>query len=329
MSTASTYSSAQAIDLEQARRFRECCTRDVAFYRLPSAAGSAAPRVYTALVDPDAGRLLLLLEDLAGGEPGDALRGCGVARARAVIEAIATLHARWWEQAALSEMAWLPPWAGDPAARAARYRAQLGPVLERYGERIPTPVRDLALALQDHYAAVLAALNGPPTTLIHADLHLDNVLFTAAGDTPMARIIDWQSVTRGLGAFDIALFITGALSISDRRAAEHDLLKHYHQLLSASGVRDYTHGQLLDDYRLALLCQLGGTVGWPARVDLATLTGREHALVEALFEPGQLFAALEDHRTPLLVRLYACADIALGIACRWRRNRNAGRTSPA
>jgi hypothetical protein len=60
---------------------------------------------------------------------------------------------------------------------------------------------------------------------------------------------------------------------------------------------------LLDNYRLALLRQLAGTIGWRARVDLAALAGRERALVEAMSLPGRLFAALEDQHDALLARL--------------------------
>jgi aminoglycoside phosphotransferase (APT) family kinase protein len=303
----SSYSAAQAADPAQTRRFQERCAREKAFYRLLAAdvgLFAVAPRCYAALVDLDAGRLLLLLEDLAGGEAGDALSGCTLGQARAVIDAIATVHARWWQRPELSESGWLPRWASDPSASAARYRAQLGPVLERYGARIPPAVRDLALTLAggNRYAAVLEGLNGPPTTLIHADLHLDNVLF-AAGATPGARIIDWQSVARGVGALDFALFVTGALSVADRRASEAELLDDYRQLLHDAGVTGYSAARLLDDYRLTLLWQLAGNIGWLARVDMATLAGRERALVEAIFEPGRLFAALEDHHDALLARL--------------------------
>jgi aminoglycoside/choline kinase family phosphotransferase len=304
--SASSYSAAQAADPAQTRRFQQRCAREAAFYRLldTGSLSAVAPRCYAALVDLDAGWLLLLLEDLAGGEAGDALRGCSVAQARAVIAAIAEVHARWWERPQLAEIDWLPQWASDPAASAVRYRAQLGPVLERYGARIPQAVRKLALALAagDRYAAVLTALHGPPTSLIHADLHLDNVLFTSDA-TPSARIIDWQSVARGVGALDVALFVTGALSVADRRASEGTLLDAYLRLLHEAGVAGFSAARLLDDYQLTLLWQLAGNIGWLARVDLAALAGRERALVEAIFEPGRLFAALEDHHDELLARL--------------------------
>jgi hypothetical protein len=124
------------------------------------------------------------------------------------------------------------------------------------------------------------------------------------------RIIDWQSVTRGVGALDVALFVTGALSVADRRTSEAALRDDYLRQLRELGVTNYSAAQLLDDYRLALLWLLAGNIGWLARADLAKLAGRERELVEAIFEPGRLFAALEDHAPELLARLHGLAGVA-------------------
>jgi aminoglycoside/choline kinase family phosphotransferase len=297
----SSYREALEADTEQARRYRERCAREVSFYRLVAPRVSLAPRAFAALADTDAGRVLLLLEDLSGGELGDALHGCTVERARLVVEVLAAFHAQWWEHPALAEQTWLPRWASDPVASAARYRSHVGPVLERFGDCLPAGVRDLAVRLQRSYDAMLATLNGPPATMIHADLHLDNVIFTPSNGIQPVHVLDWQGVARGAGAIDLSLFIVSSLEVDDRRAAERDLLARYHRTLTASGVRDYSRDQLLRDYRLALLWQLGGTIGWLARVDPATLAGRERQFVEAIFTKGQLFAALQDPEVAALI----------------------------
>jgi hypothetical protein len=94
---------------------------------------------------------------------------------------------------------------------------------------------------------------------------------------------------------DLGLFIVSSLSVADRRAAEMDLLARYHRALVAGGVGNYSLDDLIADYRRSLVWQLAGITGWLARVDLASLEGRERAFVEALFDPGQVVAACRDH----------------------------------
>jgi hypothetical protein len=291
----SSYRQAQAQDAVLERRYVERCQREATFYREVAPTTPLAPHAYAALTEPDDNRLLLLLEDLSEGEPGDALIGCSVDQARVVIDEIASHHAHWWQHPTLAEMPWLSPWANDPQASAARFRGQIDPVLKRFGDRIPVRVQSVIRHLPDHYADILAALTGSPSTMIHADLHLDNVIFLRYPSGQSAKVIDWQSVSRGLAAVDLATFIVGSLDAPTRRAAEIDLLRRYHDTISDAGVTNYSFDQLLTDMRRALLWQLAGTVGWLARVDLSTLEGRELALVEAIFAKGRVFAAVLDY----------------------------------
>jgi aminoglycoside phosphotransferase (APT) family kinase protein len=150
-------------------------------------------------------------------------------------------------------------------------------------------------ALQDRYGSVLNELSAAPPTLIHADLHLDNVIFMPSEGEPDAKIIDWQSVMRGPAVLDLARFIVEALDIEDRRAHEDRLVGNYHRILVDAGVDDYSLDRLRADYRRVLLVQLAGITGWLARVEIDDLEGRERDLIEAIFDPGRLFAALRDH----------------------------------
>jgi hypothetical protein len=70
--------------------------------------------------------------------------------------------------------------------------------------------------------------------------------------------------------------------------------------LVAAGAGDYPLDDLIADYRRSLVWQFAGITGWLARVDLSTLAGRERAFVEALFTPGQVFAACADHAEDLM-----------------------------
>jgi len=292
----SAYRAAKAGDAAAARRHYERCAREARFYReIAPIAGASVPRPYYAAADDATGRVLILLEDLAAGRPGDVLGGCSPEEAGLVLEAVAPLHARWWGWRGADAFPWLPRWGANPAAAQERYAGQIGPFLERFGDRLPSPVRGLVERHRTRYARVLAALGDAPAAVIHADLHLDNVVFDARNAAPSAVVLDWQGVARGAAAVDVVLLVVGSLAPEERRAAEIDLLRRYHERLVAHGVRGYPLERLQDDVRLALLWQLAGTVGWLAGADPDRLAGRERALAEAAVGDGRLVAALLDH----------------------------------
>ena len=297
--TPSGYATAQARDAAAARSHYARCAREVAFYRTIAPIGPAlAPRLYYGAADDATGRVVLLLEDLSGARAGDVLRGCSPAEAALVLDAVAPFHAHWWGRA---DLPWLPRWAGDYHARQERYARQVDPFLERYGAHLPATVRAAVHGLRRGYAGVLAALDRAPATVIHADLHLDNVLFAPPDTDPPAVVLDWQGVAWGAAAIDVAFFLVGSLAPDDRRSAEDDLLRRYLARLAAHGVAGYPMARMRDDLCLALLWHLAGTVGWLAGADPARLTGRERALAEAAIEDGRLVAALLDHDAARLI----------------------------
>ncbi|MEX2314650.1 MAG: phosphotransferase [Thermomicrobiales bacterium] len=288
----SSYRTAQQASPDLAQRYFERCAREARFYREIAEGRDPDPKLYGAWADLNTQRLLLLLEDISDGDPGDALLGCSIDQAALVVERLAPFHARWWRPADQPAFAWLPRWGSEPRARATRFQGQLESVLDRYRDRIPASAADVSRTLAGRYELILRALDQRPTTVIHGDLHLDNLIFTG-GDG--VALIDWQGVGVGPAIVDLGLFIVGALSVDDRRTAEMDLLARYHAVLAGHGVRGYSLADLVADYHRSLVLQLAGIVGWLARVDPASLEGRERALVDALFTPGQVFAACADH----------------------------------
>lgn len=277
---------------QQLQSYWDRCARELRFYRQLAGSAGFTPRVYGAWDDAVNWRMLLLLEDLSASYPGDVLEGCTVAQAAEVIERIAPFHARWWGRTGESDLAWLPHWGSQSQVMVERFRQRLPLVLERYELQLPASLRQMASDLPDQFEASLAALMNRPTTIIHGDLHLDNLMFS---DERGVVVLDWQGVSAGPSVADLCQFIVGSLSVADRRTAEMDLLRQYHDLLTTNGVEEYPLDDLVADYQRALVWQLAGIVGWLARVDPATLAGRERALVEALLEPGLVFAGYVDH----------------------------------
>jgi Phosphotransferase enzyme family len=272
-------------------RYYERCAREERFYREIGA--TFAPALYYSAADDVSRRVVLLLEDLSGGRQGDVLDGCSIEDAALVIEEIAPFHAQWWGERAPIHA--FPRVGGDHDAWQERYAGQVDLFLERYAESLSPAVRRLLDRLRSRLAAVRVALAAGPQTLIHADLHLDNVIFDGRAEGRSAVILDWQTASVGSPAWDVALFLFDSLSVEDRRAAEATLLDRYATLIAQHGVRGYGVDELRRDCRLALLVMLAGTVGWVTSLDANELSGRERALQEAVLADGRLFAALLDH----------------------------------
>jgi len=287
----SGYRAVQERDPERVQRYYERAAREVRFYRDVGAA--FAPRMYYADSDDANRRVVLLLEDVSGGRQGDVLSGCSVNDAAHLIEELAPFHARWWGDAAPSRA--FPSLRQPPRARQEHYDRQVERFLAQYGAGLPAAVRQIIGGLRSRLATVAEALYGGPQSLVHADLHLDNLIFDPPDDQRSVIVLDWQTVSVGSPAADVAFFLSDALSVEDRRAVEQRVLERYITLLAAHGVRNYTAAELRADYGRALLLRLAATVGWLATVRGDDLTRRERALQEAALGNGRLVAALLDH----------------------------------
>jgi aminoglycoside phosphotransferase (APT) family kinase protein len=69
-------------------------------------------------------------------------------------------------------------------------------------------------------------------SLSHGDAHPGNTYFDVAGHP---HFLDWQCVGLAPGLWDATYFMVGALSISDRRKHERELVEHYLTTLRAAG----------------------------------------------------------------------------------------------
>jgi aminoglycoside phosphotransferase (APT) family kinase protein len=283
-----------------AGRYYERCAREVRFYREVGRAGRApVPHLFHAAEDGTTRRVVLVLEDLSAGRPGDVLQGCSVDEAAAVVDVLAPFHARWWGERAPADA--FPRWGTDADERQERYEERAGVFLERYAETLSPDVRSIVERLRSRLGSLVAALANRPQTLVHADLHLDNLIFGRSGPRPSVAVLDWQTAVIGPPAVDVAFFLCDSLSITDRRRAEGSLCDHYVERLEANGVASYSVDDLQRDSRAALLLLLAGTIGWLASVDRADLVGRERALQDAAIGDGRLLAALRDHDVAVLL----------------------------
>jgi Phosphotransferase enzyme family len=293
--TVSGWRARQERDPALMRQHYERCVREHRFYSETPVA--FAPRLYYSATDEAEQRVVLLLEDLSGGRQGDELDGCSVDDARLVIDEVTPFHAQWWGDRALANV--FPAYKQDPRVRQRPYVGQVDLFLERYGDLLPSGLVDVLDRLRSQLVVVREALHARAKTLIHADLHLDNMLFDARGEGRSVTVLDWQTVRVGPPAIDVALFLFGSLSVEDRRAAESELLELYIGELSTNGVREYTIEELRYECGLALLLILAGTVEWLTTADQGA-TARERALHDAVLTQRRLFTAVLDHAAGIL-----------------------------
>lgn len=226
--------------------------REVRFYQqIQDRVSIRTPRCYHAEIDGDGPDFALILEDLAPAVQGDQLLGCSADVAEAaVLEAIG-LHAPSWNDATLAAIEWLAPRV-DPTApqRNELYAQLLGPFFDRFRERLQP---DEAAIIEQVAASTDAPweTSDDPTTLVHVDYRLDNVLIDDRTSPPTVTVVDWQSVTLGNPLTDVAYFLGAGLQADVRREVEEGIVGAYHRGLVEAGVDGYDWDRCWTDYRRA------------------------------------------------------------------------------
>jgi len=235
--------------------------RECGFYtRVWPDVGAQTPGCYFAAHEAETRRVVLLLEDLGTARFGDAELSWSQDEAESIVDALAGVHARWWNNPHLDSWTWLPPF-GDGTAQLEKLPSRRSVFLDRYRAVVSPDLRELTMRLGQQVADRLRRLSARPRTLLHGDLHLDNVAFPG-GETGRPVLFDWQCVAKGLGVVDLALFITMG-SPEHRRMSEQKLIRRYHARLAAAGLTRYSLETLMDDYLVALLrCWIGIVNGY-------------------------------------------------------------------
>ncbi len=198
----------------------------------------AMPQSYFAQADPGTGNLCLLLELMRGAVEVTERQGCPPELCELAVDAFANLHAAFWQRS-------------DP--RTQFLRSVPDPVIDFFGSLFQGPDRVL---LGQLLRSVWRHDNQEPTTVLHGDARVGNMLFPAADGSGRFVLIDWQAARKGKGAFDLAYFLVLSVDANVRRSHGERLLDRYHAGLLQGGVRGYTRQMLSDDYQFACLLTL-------------------------------------------------------------------------
>jgi aminoglycoside phosphotransferase (APT) family kinase protein len=210
------------------------------------------PRCYHCEIDRDGADFVMLLADLTPAVQGDQLAGCSVAEAMLAVRALAGLHGpRWCDPQWLTFTGAAMP---RPDADFARGLGELAVMaadttLDRLGDRMSVQDRH---TLTETAAAVGGWLLLEPErfSLLHGDYRLDNLLF--GPERTAVTVVDWQTLTIGLPARDLAYFAGTSLTPELRAETELDLVDEYHRELLRHGVSDYDRETCRRDYRLGM-----------------------------------------------------------------------------
>lgn len=239
---------------------------EVRFYEeLATTLPVRTPRPYASEFDPGTGRFVLLLEDLAPAVGVDQIDGMTVDQAALALEQAAGLHSASWHDPDLAARPWL--------SRVRNGMLQIADALPGLGAKLSATfadvldASDLAVALQlldliDPLKSVLDTR----TALWHQDFRADNLLFDARGGEVPVAVLDWQTVTFGPALADVALLLGGSLPVEDRRAHEVDLVRLYHEALTAGGVSSYSFDDCWLDYRTTAVAGVFNGINGPVQV---------------------------------------------------------------
>jgi hypothetical protein len=250
--------------------------REIRFYREVAAVVPVRlPQLYYAEVQ-DA-QAALMMEDLGFATPGDQVAGMHAAQVLATVRLIGGLQGRFWNNAALDALDWMP----TSNHIEVDYDAKWPSLVEHFGQFIgPDGLAVGARLLGGGAAWVEAEIERRPRTIVHSDLRADNLLFGAPGTPDEVLVVDWQIAIRSMGAFDVARLMGGSELPVERRGHQFEVLRAWHDALRAAGVADYSYDDAVRDFRLGALSALSFPVHFHTGV-LGT-TGRSIAVSEAI-----------------------------------------------
>jgi len=232
------------------------------------------PMCYAAEHDSASGDSFILLQDVSETHAAPVTREQQIgmlenvppaAHQNAAIDTLAALHAFWWDHPRLKQGQFsVGHWSRD-AERFRQYLAKRQAAWQRLtqkeGARLPVQMNSFYDRLFARLPRVFENTLFPRIksmrnlTLIHGDSYFCNFLCPRIPGSAPSYLIDWQSPSFDLAAYDLVNLLAAFWSSPQRKEhnREVSLLQRYHQALLARGVQNYSWEDLLADYRLGLI----------------------------------------------------------------------------
>ncbi|MBC9733254.1 phosphotransferase [Nocardioides marmotae] len=226
---------------------------EVSFYRdLEPTVAVDVPRCHLATDVTDDGCFTLVLEDLAPAEQGDQLLGGTPDQVRGAAENLAGLHGPRWCDPALLDLGWITMQDADGADL---LHQVYGPAIDAFLDitgSLMSP--EAAATVRDTQDVVVdwSLARAERFGIVHGDYRLDNLMFSPDPAVPV-KAVDWQTLSLGLPAKDLAYLVATSLDPGVRREHERSVVAAYHARLVEHGVTDHPLEECFEDYRFAML----------------------------------------------------------------------------
>ncbi|HKY92150.1 MAG TPA: phosphotransferase [Nevskiaceae bacterium] len=225
------------------------CLEAEFFRHIAPTLGVPLPACWYAGSDRASKQGIVVLDDLvdAGVRFGDPVEPWSVDLVAEALDLQAGWHARTWG-ATREQFPWLP--VGTPIRVPADFLTQPA----HWSRMLDVPdAQPMPAAFRDRERIRRAIFEmwrlddteGVPC-LAHADAHIGNTYVDPKGHP---RFIDWQGACLAPALDDVSYFVTGALTVEDRRAHEQSLLRYYLDRLVAEGGPKLAFDEAWLDYR--------------------------------------------------------------------------------
>lgn len=197
-----------------------------------------APHVHGMATVAGDRQFVLVLEDLSAAGARLATLGdhVGEADVRRILDAMAGLHAHFWESDRFrGDLGWVPCYesrAHDMAWERFITGQMVGLTRRRFADSLGEPLRRAADAVIHRRDRLERLWSEGPRTLIHGDSHFGNLFFL--GDEP--GFLDWQVCARAPGMRDVSYLLCNSLPSELRESGEREWIGGYLAALRARGV---------------------------------------------------------------------------------------------
>jgi aminoglycoside phosphotransferase (APT) family kinase protein len=236
--------------------------REVQFYRTMAAeVPFAIPHMLYGDFDPVTKDGIILLNKVDGVTRDELSRERNaefVADATELLTNLAQMHARWWGGDSIPDTGFMVNIEdGDFGHVLDNHDTNLAKLKTRLTKIFPPHTIVKLEQMVRYREPFVSAARAMPRTFCHGDFHAQNILWNPESTAPRARVLDWQMVTVGPGALDVAIYLAIAIPKRPTSTMLMPRIELCHRELIADGVKGYAIEQFIRDYRYAALAALG------------------------------------------------------------------------